>query len=149
MKVILQADVQGQGKKGELINISDGYARNFLFPRKLAVEATPASIAEYNRQEKAKADKKEADKAKALELAAYLKDGKVVVKAKSGTGERLFGSVTNVEVAEALNAQFKTKIDRHDVSLAEAIKQCGIYTAKVKLGYGVSAEITVEVSPIG
>ncbi|MDR0324535.1 MAG: 50S ribosomal protein L9 [Oscillospiraceae bacterium] len=145
MKVILQTDVKGQGKKGELINVSDGYARNYLFPRKLASEATPAALAEYERNEKAKAAKLQQDKAKAQELAQSFKGGGVTVTGKGGTGGRLFGSISNVEVAEALNKQFGTQIDRRDVSLNEPIKQQGTYTAKIKLGHGVSAEITVNV----
>jgi len=145
MKVILQADVPSQGKKGELINVSDGYARNYLFPRKLAAEATPASLAEYERNEKAKAAKLAKAKAEAAELAKSLKGKGVTLKGKGGTGGRLFGSITNVEVAEALNLQYKFAIDRKDVSLAEPIKTQGSYTAKVKLGYGISAEIEVTV----
>jgi large subunit ribosomal protein L9 len=145
MKVILQADVSGQGKKGELINVSDGYARNFLFPRKLASEATPPALAEYERNEKAKAVKLERAKAEASEMAKSLKGKGVTLTAKGGTGGRLFGSVTNAEVTEALNAQYKLSIDRKDVSLAEPIKTQGTYTAKVKLGHGISAEITVTV----
>ncbi|MDR0293554.1 MAG: 50S ribosomal protein L9, partial [Oscillospiraceae bacterium] len=136
MRVILQADVQGQGKKGDLVNVSDGYARNYLFPRKLAAEATPSALAEYEGRVKARAAKLEQDKTRALELAQVLKGGSVAVSAKCGEGGRLFGSVTNTEVAEALNTQFKTGIDRHAVTLAEPIKQCGTYTVKVKLGHG-------------
>ena len=145
MKVILQADVKGQGKKGDLLNISDGYARNYLFPRKLAAEATPAALLEYERMEKAKAAKLEQGKQKAKELAQTLQGGGVTVTAKGGETGRLFGSVTNVEVAEAINARFGTVIDRHDVSLAEPVKQRGTYAAKVKLGHGVSAEVSVTV----
>lgn len=145
MKVILQADVKGQGKKGELINVSDGYARNYLFPRKLAAEATAPALAEYERNEKAKAARLKAEKAKAEELAQSLKGGGVTLTAKGGTGGRLFGSLSNIEVAEALNNRFGTEIDRRDVSLSEPIKQQGVYTAKVKFGYGISAEITVNV----
>jgi len=149
LKIILQQDVKGQGKKGELVSVSDGYARNYLFPRKLAVEATPGAIAEYHRGEAAKAAKLAADKQAAKELAEQLKGTQVTVSAKCGTGGRLFGSITNAEVVEALNAVSSTQIDRHDVSLKEPIKNCGTYTAKVKLGHGVSVEITVEVVPIG
>jgi large subunit ribosomal protein L9 len=145
MKVILQADVKGQGKKGDLVNVSDGYARNFLFPRKLAAEATPASMAEYERNEKAKAAKLAQEKAKSQELAGIIKGKGVTLKAKGGSAGRLFGSLGNVEVTDALNKQFGTAIDKRDVSLAEPIKQQGSYTAKVKLGHGVSAEITVLV----
>ena len=145
MKVILQADVKGQGKKGELISVSDGYARNYLFPRKLAAEATPSSLAEYERNEQAKKARLEREKAAAAALAQTLKGGGVTVTAKGGTAGRLFGSVTNVEVAEAINKRFGTGIDRKDVSLNEPVKQQGTYTAKVKLGHGISAEITVTV----
>jgi large subunit ribosomal protein L9 len=145
MKVILQADVKGQGKKGDLVNVSDGYARNFLFPRKLAAEATPAALAEYERNEKAKAAKLASEKAKAQEMAELLKGKGVALSAKGGSAGRLFGSVSNIEVTDALNKQFGTIIDRRDVSLAEPIKQQGSYTAKVKLGHGVSAEINIEV----
>ncbi|MDR1669543.1 MAG: 50S ribosomal protein L9, partial [Oscillospiraceae bacterium] len=121
---------------------------NFLFPRKLAFEATPDAIAEYNRREKAKADKLAHEKEKALELAKRLKDAKVGLEAKCGTGGRLFGSVTNVEVADVFNAQFNTHIDRHDIQM-DPVKQCGTYTAKIKLGHGVSTELTVEVTAVG
>ena len=145
MKVILQADVKGQGKKGALINVSDGYARNFLFPRKLAAEATPAALAEYERNEKSKAAKLDREKAKARELADLFKGKSVTLSAKGGSAGRLFGYVSNIEVTEALNKQFGADIDRRDVALAEPIKQQGSYTAKVKLGHGVSAEVIVEV----
>ncbi len=148
MKIILSADVKGQGKKGDLLSVSDGYARNFLFPRKLAFEATPEAIADYKRREKAKADKLAHEKEKALDLAKRLKDAKITLEAKCGAGGRLFGSVTNVEVAEVFNAQFNTKIDRHDIQM-EPVKQCGTYTAKFKLGYGVSVEVAVEVTAVG
>jgi len=147
--VILQTDVKGQGKKGELINVSDGYARNYLFPRKLAAEATAPALAEYERSEKAKAAKLEKEKADAAEMARTLKGGGVTLTAKGGEGGRLFGSVTNTEVAEALNKQFGLDIDRRDVQLAETIKQQGTYTAKVKLGHGISAEINVTVKAEG
>ncbi|MDR1692708.1 MAG: 50S ribosomal protein L9 [Oscillospiraceae bacterium] len=148
MKIILSADVAGQGKKGDLLTVSDGYARNFLFPRKLAFEATPEAIADYKRREKAKADKLASDKEKAQELSRRLKDAKITVEAKCGAGGRLFGSVTNVEVADVFNKAYKTKIDRHDIQI-DPVKQCGTYTAKLKLGYGVSAEVTVEVTALG
>jgi large subunit ribosomal protein L9 len=145
MKVILQADVKGQGKKGDLVNVSDGYARNFLFPRKLAAEATPSALVEYERNEKNKAAKLAAEKAKAQELAEMLKGKGITLTAKGGTAGRLFGSVSNVEVTEALNKQYGTGIDRRDVALSEPIKQQGTYSAKVKLGHGVSAEININV----
>jgi large subunit ribosomal protein L9 len=148
MKVILQADVKGQGKKGELINVSDGYARNYLFPRKLAAEATPEALHAYDLREKAKAEKLEQDKNAAKALAEKLKTCKVTVPGKAGPGGRLFGSITNVEIAEALGAQFGISLDKHSVILPEHIKQCGLYHVKAKLGHGISAEVTVEVTAI-
>jgi len=145
MKVILQADVAGQGKKGELVNVSDEYACNYLFPRKLAAEATLGALVEYERNEKAKAVKLERAKTEAAEMAKNLKGKGVTLSAKGGTAGRLFGSVTNVEVAEALNKQYNLTIDRKDVTLTEPIKTQGRYTAKVKLGHGISAEIGVVV----
>lgn len=145
MKVILQQDVAGQGKKGDLVNVSDGYARNFLFPRKLASEATPGAISEYNAREKAKKEKALHGKEKAQELAAKLKTQVVTVKGKAGTQGRLFGSITNTEVAEALNKQYKLDIDRHKILMDEHIKTVGTYELKIKLGYEVSGVLHVEV----
>jgi len=148
MKVILQADVKGQGKKGDLLDLSDGYARNYLFPRKLAAPATPESIAACRRREEARTEKLAREKEKAMALAETLKTCHVKVSAKAGVGGRLFGSVTNAEVADALNAQFGLALDKHSVSLPEHIKQCGTHKAKAKLGFGISAELDVEVLAI-
>lgn len=145
MKVILQQDVKGQGKKGDLVELSDGYARNYLFPRKLAAEATPEAINAYNDRQKRDAARLERDKEAAKQLCEKLKTCHVKVTAKAGTGGRLFGSVTNAEVVEALNSQFDLSLEKHSVTLSEPIKQCGVHKAKAKLGFGISAEIEVEV----
>ena len=148
MKVILQQDVAGQGKRGALVEVSDGYARNYLFPRKLASEATPDALNSFKLAEKAKVENLAKEKQRATELAEKLKTCHVVVHAKCGTGGRLFGSVTNAEVVAALNEQFSVKLDKHDIALADSIKQCGTYTIKAKLGHGISAEMSVEVKPV-
>lgn len=145
MKVILNQDVKGQGKRGDMITVSDGYARNYLFPRGLASEATTGAVNEYNQREKAKADKLEHDKAKAREVADKLKTVHVKVEGKSGSSGRLFGSIGNAEIAAALNKQFGVDLDKHAIAMPEPIKTQGIHSVKVKLGFGISAEMTVEV----
>ncbi|MCL2082763.1 MAG: 50S ribosomal protein L9 [Oscillospiraceae bacterium] len=146
MKVILLRDVKGQGQEGDLVNVSDGYARNYLFPRRLAGEATPDALKLHAQKEKARAIQIEKEKAEALSLAEKLKACKVNVLVKAGPGGRLFGSITNAEVAESLNAQFGISIDKHNVILDSPVKQCGEYQAKAKLGHGVSAEIQITVT---
>lgn len=145
MKVILNQDVKGQGKKGELVNVSDGYARNFLFPRGLAIDANPAAMNELKNREEAAAFHEEQEKKKAKESAAAL-EGKVVkITARAGQGGKLFGSVTTKEVAEELARSYKVKIDKRKIDMAD-IKAYGSYPAEIKLNYGVTAKITVMVS---
>lgn len=144
MKVILLADVKSKGKKGELVNVSDGYARNFLFPKNLAVEADNAAMSEMkSRQEAAEHHKKEEiDAAKAL---AQKLDGKsVTIKAKGGTAGRLFGSITSKEIAEEINRAFSVSIDKKKLAVAD-IKNFGDYTAEIKLYKGITAKIGVKV----
>ena len=144
MKVILLADVKSKGKKGELVNVSDGYARNFLFPKNLAVEADNAAMSEMkSRQEAAEHHKKEEiDAAKAL---AQKLDGKsVTIKAKGGTVGRLFGSITSKEIAEEINRAFSVSIDKKKLAVAD-IKNFGDYTAEIKLYKGITAKIGVKV----
>lgn len=145
MKVILQQDVSGQGKKGALVSVSDGYARNYLFPRKLAVEATPGALNTYKLHEKAKADHLTREKDLARAAAEKLKTCNVKISAKAGTGGRLFGAVTSAEIADALREQFGVELDRRSLVIAEPIKHYGVYQLKAKLGYEVSATLTVEV----
>lgn len=148
MKVILTQDVKGQGKKGEIINASDGYARNFLLPKKLAIPADEGNMRNWQRN-KDKEDAKAADDlAKAQALAKQLKDQKFVLKAKTGEGERLFGSITNKDVAEAMEAAFDVKIDKRNVEMEDHIKVLGDYKIKVKLHAQVKTEIVVSVEAL-
>ena len=138
MKVILQQDVKGQGKKGQLIEASDGYARNFLLPRKLAVPATAENVNTMKMQEKARKAQEAAEKAEAEAIAAKLKDCVVKLTAKAGAGGRLFGAVTSKEISEGLKPQYGL-----DVAKSKAY---GTYELKCKLGYEVSGAIQVVVA---
>ncbi len=145
MKVILKQDVKGLGKKGELVSASDGYVRNFLFPRGLAMEANAQAMNELkNREDSAKFHKEESLKA-AQEIAATLKDKILTITAKAGKAGKLFGSVTTKEVAEELKKQFAVDVDKRKISMAD-IKAYGSYTADIKLVQGVTASITVKVT---
>ena len=145
MKVILNADVKGQGKKGQIINVSDGYARNFLFPKKLAKEATADNLNVAKLQEEANLAKIEREKEEARALAEKLKQIKVELPAKAGANGRLFGSITASDIAQALSKQHKIEIDRHKIVLSENIKQFGTYEVKVKLYNEISGKISVVV----
>ena len=146
MKVILQQDVKGQGKKGQLIEASDGYARNFLLPRKLAVAATAENLNTMQQQEKAKRAQEAAERAAALEIAEQLKGCMVKISAKAGSGGRLFGSVTSKEVSESLKAQFGMDIAKTKIVLPDPIKAFGTYQLKCKLGYEVTGTVNVVVA---
>lgn len=144
MKVILLADVKGHGKKGELCNVSDGYARNFLFPKKLAVEADNTALNELRNREESAAHHKQ-EEINAAKNTAQLLDGKSVkIKAKAGSNGKLFGSVTSKEIAAEIEKSLKIKIDRKKMQVAD-IKNFGEYTAEIKLYQGISAKITVIV----
>ena len=145
MKVVLLADVKGVGKKGELINAAEGYARNFLLPRKLAQEATADNINTMRMNDKATQERQAKERAEALELRNRMKDMTVVVTAKGGGAGRLFGSVTNTEVSEALAKQAGVQLDKRKIVLDEPIKSVGVYTVKCKLGYEVTGTIHVLV----
>ena len=145
MKVILQKDVKGQGKKSQMVEVSDGYARNFLFPKKLAVEANADNMNVMKQKEAAEKARIEREKAAALELAEKLKSCMVMVPAKAGNGGRLFGSVTASEVSENLKKQFGIEIDRHKIVMNENIKAFGTYELKVKLYNDVAGTIFVTV----
>ena len=144
MKVILLQDVKGQGKKGQLIEVSDGYARNFMLPRKLAVEATADAINTKNMNDKATAERLAREKAAALELSNKLRAMTLTVTAKGGGAGRLFGAVTNAEIASALEKQ-GIKLDKRKIVLAENIKNVGTYTVTCKLGYEINAPLTVKI----
>ena len=145
MKVILTQDVRGQGKRGQMIEVSDGYARNFLLPRKLAQEATADNINTMRMNDKATQERQAKERAEALELRNRMKDMTVVVTAKGGGAGRLFGSITNAEVSEALAKQAGIQLDKRKIVLDEPIKSVGIYTVKCKLGYEINAELKIEV----
>ena len=144
MKVILLQDVKAQGKKGDLINVSDGYARNFLFPKKLAVEADAAAMSELKTKEAAKQHHIETERAKAKELAEKLGTLTVHIKMSAGGDGRLYGSVTNKDVAEGLLKEHKIEIDRRKIEMGP-IKAFGSYPVKVKLGQEITANLTVTV----
>ena len=145
MKVILQQDVKGQGKKGQMIEASDGYARNFLLPRKLAVAATAENINTMKMQEKAKKAQEAAEKAEAQAIAEKLAGITVKVTAKGGNGGRLFGAVTSKEISDALKAQFGIDIAKTKIVQEEPIKAFGGYKLKVKLGYEITGTLSVMV----
>ena len=144
MEVILKQDVKGLGKAGEKVKASDGYARNFLFPKGLAVEANAQALTEYKNSEASKQHKKDVEIQTANEAKAEL-DGKTVsVKAKAGQNGKLFGSVTSKDISAAVKAQLNVDIDKRKISVAD-IKNFGSYTAEIKLYPNISATITVEV----
>lgn len=146
MKVILLQDIRGKGKKGQMIEASDGYARNYLLPRKMAVEATADNVNTMKMNDKAKAEQMAREKAQAQETAEKLKDITVEIKAKSGNGGRLFGSITSQEIADALKKQANISIDKKKIVQDEPIKSFGDFTLKAKLGYEITATISVHVS---
>ena len=146
MKVILQQDVRGQGKKGQLVEVSDGYARNFLLPRKLAVTATAENLNTMKQQEKARKAQEAAEKAQAEATAKQLEGLMVKIPAKAGEGGRLFGAVTAKEISEALAAQYSLNIPKARLVLDEPIKACGGYQIKAKLGYEVVGTVNVMVT---
>ncbi|MDD6800152.1 MAG: 50S ribosomal protein L9 [Firmicutes bacterium] len=146
MKVILLADVKAQGKKGDLINVSDGYARNFLFPKKLAIEADAKAMNELKTKEEARLFKIETEKKEAMELAEKLKTVVVKIHVSSGEDGRLYGSVTTKEIAEQLLAQHNIDIDRRKIVAPDPIKQYGTYSFDIKLFPEITGKVNVVVS---
>ena len=144
MKVILLQDVKGKGKKGQMIEVSDGYARNFMLPRKLAIEATADAINTKNMNDKATAERIAREKAEALATANKLREMTLTVTCKGGGAGRLFGSVTNQEIADAL-AKAGVKLDKRKIVIADPIKNVGTYTVTCKLGYEINAPLTVKI----
>ena len=145
MKVILMQDVKGKGKKGQMIEVSDGYARNFMLPRKLAIEATADAVNTMRMNDKAAAEKAAKERAEALEVSKKLRAMTLVVKAKGGGAGRLFGSVTNQEIADALEKASGIKLDKRKIVIADPIKSVGTYTVNCKLGYEIAAPLTVKI----
>ena len=147
MKVVLTADVKGTGKKGELVNVSDGYARNFLFPKKLAVEADASAMNDLKNKAAASAHHLE-EEIKAAKASASVIEGKTVkLTAKAGKEGRLFGSVTAKEVSDALESQYGVKVDKRKIKM-EASKTLGSFPAEIRLMENVSAKITVSVEAL-
>ena len=144
MKVVLLQDVKGKGKKGQIIEVSDGYARNFMLPKKMAIEATADAVNTVKMNDKATQERIAREKAAALELAGKLRAMTLTVTAKGGGAGRLFGAVTNAEIAGALEKQ-GVKLDKRKIVLAENIKNVGTYTVTCKLGYEISAPLTVKI----
>ena len=145
MKVILLQDVKGKGKKGQMIEVSDGYARNFMLPRKVAIEATADAVNTMRMNDKATAERIAREKAEALDTSKKLRELTVVVKAKGGGAGRLFGSITNQEIADALKTSAGIALDKRKIVIAEPIKNVGTYTVTCKLGYEITAPLTVKI----
>ena len=148
MKVILLQDVKGKGKKGQMIEVSDGYARNFMLPRKVAIEATADAVNTMRMNDKAAAEKAARERAEALEVSKKLRAMTVVVKAKGGGAGRLFGSVTNQEIADSLEKASGIKLDKRKIVISDPIKSVGTYTVNCKLGYEITAPLTVKIEEI-
>ncbi len=147
MKVILLQDVKGKGKKGQMLEVSDGYARNFMLPRKLAIEATADAIHTMRMNDKATQERIAREKAEAMAISKQLREMTVVVKAKGGGAGRLFGSVTNAEIADAL-AKSGIKLDKRKIVISDPIKNVGTYTVTCKLGYEINAPLTVKIEEL-
>ena len=148
MKVILLQDVKGKGKKGQMIEVSDGYARNFMLPKKLAIEATADAVNTMRMNDKAAAEKAARERAEALEISRKLREMTVTVTAKGGGAGRLFGSVTNQEIADALAKASGIKLDKRKIVLSDPIKSVGTYTVQCKLGYEITAPLTVKIEEL-
>ncbi len=145
MKVILKQDVKGLGKKEDLVNVSDGYARNFLFPKGMAVEASASNINVMNTRRDAEKSKKDRELAHAKALAEKVKETVVVIKTKAGENGKLFGSITSKDISDKLKSDFSLDIDKKKINLPEAIKSLGELTVDVKLYPEVSAKLAVKV----
>ena len=148
MKVILKQDVKSLGKKDEIVNVSDGYANNFLLPKGLAVTATTGSINEVKNKQQAAEDKKKRETAAAKELAEALKDKEVVIRLKSGADGKLFGGVSGKELSEELKKQHGFDIDKKKLVLNETIKSLGVYTAEAKIYPGIVGTFKIKVESL-
>ena len=148
MKVILLQDVRGKGKKGQMLEVSVGYARNYMLPRKIAIEATADAVNTMRMNDKATQERFAKEKAEAMEVSKKLREMTVVVNAKGGGNGRLFGSVTNQEIADALKAKTGIALDKRKIIITDAIKNVGTYTVTCKLGYEITAPLTVKIEEI-
>ncbi len=147
MKVILLQDVKGKGKKGQILEVSDGYARNFMLPKKIAIEATADAVNTVKMNDKATAERIAREKAAALETAKAIRAMTLTVTAKGGGAGRLFGAVTNQEIAAALEKQ-GIKLDKRKIVVSDPIKNVGTYTVTCKLGYEINAPLTVKIEEV-
>ena len=145
LKLILQQDIKGKGKRGQMIEVSDGYARNYMLPRKLAVEATADNVNTMRMTDKANQERRQKEREEAFAFSNLMKDMVVVVRAKGGGAGRLFGSITTQEIADAIKAQEGIDIDKRKIVLDGQIKTLGDYKVKVKLGYEITAELKLRV----
>lgn len=148
MKVILQQDVKGKGKKGQMIEVSDGYARNYMLPRKIAVEATADNINTMRMTDKARIDRETRERAEAIATRDRMKEIVVNLKAKGGGAGKLFGSVTTQEIADALQAQEGIALDKRRIIMDEPVKSVGVYTIRCKLGYEVIGSFRLDVKEL-
>jgi large subunit ribosomal protein L9 len=147
MRVILLNDVKALGKRGTVVEVAEGYANNFLIPKKLAAEASSGALASLEQQNKAKAKRQAEDLAQAQEIARIIESKPLSVPARAGGNGKLFGTITNAQIAEAIQRSFDIALDRHKIELKTPIKAVGTYPVEVKLGNNVTAKATVEVVP--
>ena len=145
MKVILLSDIKGVGKKDEIINANDGYARNYLFPKRLAVEATAGNLGNLKSKQESNQYRKDVQKEEAIKIASKLKDITLVIKVKAGENGKIFGGVTAKEISENLNTQYKIQIDKKKINLSETIKTLGTVNVDIKLYEGVVGKLKVQV----
>ena len=145
MKLILLGDVKALGKKGDLVDVAEGYARNFLLPRKLAIEANKGALTMLTEQKKASQKREAQLLAETHEMAKLLESKPVAVRAKAGGNGRLFGTVTNADIAEAITQTFSVSVDKHKIEVKNAIKALGSYPVEIRLGKNIVAKTTVSV----
>ena len=146
MKVILQTDVRGMGKRGEIVNTSDGYARNYLFPRKLAIPADKQNMNEWNAKKASESHKKELEKQEAIKIKENIEKETLTIKTKAGENGKTFGSITSKEISESIEKEFKYKIDKKKILIKDQIKTLGMYTVELKLFEGVTAKLKINVN---
>ena len=148
MKVILLQDVKAKGKKGQMIEVSDGYARNYMLPRKLAIEATADAVNTMRMNDKATQERIAKEKAEAMEISKKLRELTITVMSKGGGSGKLFGSITSQEIAEALKNASGITLDKRKIVISDPIKNVGTYTVTCKLGYEITAPLTVKIEEL-